>query len=128
MHACAFDGNHRTAATAYWNGCVCLDYDHLTPEEIEALRTTEPPCQGIVLAGRSCSGEGVFFIIEVPNCDHLSMRATLEAVHDAYTHALKVNNGLNISNKLDVLTDLARCRFLPPYDYIWWDMVQDFSS
>lgn len=56
------------------------------------------------------------------------MRKTLEAVHDAYTHALKVNYGLDISKKLDIRLDLARCRYLPPYDYIWWDTVEDFQT
>ena len=56
------------------------------------------------------------------------MRTTLEAVHDAYTHALKVNHGLDISKKLDIRLDLARLRYLPPYDYIWWDCVQDFET
>lgn len=128
VHACGFEGNHRNSHNAWWNGCVCLDYDHLTEEEINAIRQTEPPCPGIILAGRSCSGTGVFFIVEVPNSEFLSMRATLEAVHDAYTHALKVNHALDISNKIDILTDLARCRYLPTYDYIWWDAVEDFQS
>ena len=56
------------------------------------------------------------------------MRKTLEAVHDAYTHALKVNYGLDISKKLDIRLDLARLRYLPPYDYIWWDAVEDFQT
>lgn len=107
---------------------MCLDYDHLTEQEIEALRQTEPPCPGIILAGRSCGGKGVFLIVEVPNSEYRSMRKTLEAVHDAYTHALKVNYGLDISQKLDIRLDLARCRFLPPYDYIWWDTVEDFQT
>lgn len=129
VHACLFDSEtQRTNEFAHWNGLVCLDYDHLTPEEIEALRTTEPPCPGIIFASRSCSGQGVFFIVEVPNCAPNAMRSMINEVHDAYTHALKVNHGLDISQKIDIRLDLARCRYLPPADYIWWDMVTDFET
>ena len=128
VHASSFDGNLRSNDNAIWNGLVCLDYDHLNEQEIEALRTTEPPCAGIILAGRSCSGQGVFFIVEVPNNDYKAMNSTLQEVHDAYTHALMVNHQLDIENKIDIKTDLARCRFLPSYDYIWWDAVNDFQS
>ena len=127
-HASEFYQNIRSNDNAIWNGLVCLDYDHLTEQEIEALRTTEPPCPGIILAGRSASKQGVFFIVEVPNNDHNAMQSMLQEVHDAYAHALKVNHNLDIANKLDICLDLARCRYLPAYDYIWWDNVQDFQS
>lgn len=126
-HASQFYQDTRLTENAIWNGLVCLDYDHLSEQEIEALRTTEPPCPGIILAGRSASKKGVFFIVEVPDNNYNAMQSMLQEVHDAYAHALKVNHNLDISNKLDQkVLDLARCRYLPAYDYIWWDNVTDF--
>ena len=69
VHACQFD-NKRTIQEAHWNGLVCLEYDHLTEEEVQAFRKVEPPCPNIILCGRSCSGLGVWMLIEVPDYDY----------------------------------------------------------
>lgn len=128
MHSCKFDGNTRDKDAAYWNGLVCLEYDHLTSEEIEAFRQIEPPTSGIILAGKSCSGGGVWMLIEVPESDYQQMELTLQMVHEDYCRKIQQRFGIDISEKLDKATDLARLRFLPPYEYIWWDMVEDFQS
>lgn len=128
VHASHFFDGKRSNDTAVWNGMVCLEYDHLTPEEIRALRNTQPPTEAILLAGRSCSGTGVFFIIEVPNADFNQMKSTLEIVHEEYAERVKRNAGIDISHKVDIQLDIARLRFLPDYQYIWWDKITDFTS
>jgi hypothetical protein len=37
VHSSHFHQNTRSNENAIWNGLVCLDYDHLTEQEIEAL-------------------------------------------------------------------------------------------
>ena len=128
VHSCKFEDNIRNDNNAYWNGMVCLDYDHLSDAAIEAFRSIEPPCPGIVLAGKSCSGKGVWLLIEVPESDYQQMQLTVQTVHDEYSQQIRQKFGIDISDKLDKATDLARLRFLPPYDYIWWDTVEDFKS
>ena len=127
VHSCFFENLKRQNDSAWWNGIVCLEYDHLTDNEIEAFRQIEPPYPGIVLAGKSCSSTGVFFFIEVPNSDYKLMKSTLEEVHQAYTVLMK-QKGFDISQKVDIQLDLARLRFLPTYDYIFWDCVEDFQD
>lgn len=128
VHSCKFeDTTCRDDNNAYWNGMVCLDYDHLSAEAIEAFRSIAP-CPGIVLAGKSCSGKGVWLLVEVPESDYQQMQLTVQTVHDEYSHQIRQKFGIDISDKLDKATDLARLRFLPSYDYIWWDRVEDFAS
>ena len=89
VHSCHFDNNKRTSENAWWNGLVCLEYDHLTTDEIEEFRQIEPPYAGIILAGKSCSGTGIFMIIQVPNCEYAAMKSTLQAVHEAYSEQME---------------------------------------
>ena len=128
VHACDFDQGQRKDDYAHWNGLVCLEYDHLTTDEIEAFRLIEPPCSNIILCGKSCSATGVWMLIEVPNADYKQMKITLETVHEAYCEKIKQQKGLDVSQKVDIQLDLARLRFLPRYDYIFWDAVKDFES
>ena len=128
VHACRFEGNKRTIENAWWNGMVCLEYDHLTQAEVNAFRDTEPPTPYIKLAGKSCSGLGVWFLIEVPNSDYSQMEQTLRSVHEAYCQQILSRTGLDIREKADIALDLARIRFLPAYEYIWWDVIEDFHS
>ena len=108
VHACDFDENKRTNDYAHWNGLVCLEYDHLSNDEIEAFRKVEPPCPNIILCGKSCSGTGVWMLIEVPNSDYTQMEATWQAVHEAYCERIKEQTGLDVSEKVDKGLDLAR--------------------
>lgn len=128
MHACEFDDGNRKIEYAHWNGLVCLEYDHLTTQEIQAFREVEPPSPNIILCGKSCSGTGVWMLIEVPQADYSQMKSTYEAVHEAYCAAIKQHAGLDVSEKVDKGLDLARLRYLPRYDYIFWDFVKDFES
>ena len=127
VHACYFENQQRHNDSAWWNGLVCLEYDHLTDDEIEAFRQIEPPYSGIILAGKSCSATGVWMLIEVPHSDYKQMKSTLEEIHLAYTAQMK-QKGFDISQKVDIQLDLARLRFLPTYDYIFWDCVEDFQD
>lgn len=128
VHACEFDENKRKNDYAHWNGLVCLEYDHLTQDEINAFRTVEPPCPNIILCGRSCSAAGVWMLIEVPNADYTQMKATLNTVHEAYCESIKQKTGLDITEKVDIQLDLARLRYLPCWSYIFWDNVTDFND
>lgn len=128
VHSCAFDNAKRTNDYAYWNGLVCLEYDHLNNEEIEAFRRTEPPTTGILLCGRSCSGSGVWMLIQVPQSNYALMKNTLETIHEEYTRNIQLKTGIDIAQKVDIQLDLARLRYLPTYDYIWWDAISDFQS
>ena len=128
VHACDFDDGTRKNDYAYWNGLVCLEYDHLNNAEIQAFRDVEPPCANIILCGKSCSGTGVWMLIEVPGCDYSQMESTLHAVHEAYCAKIKQHCGLDVSEKVDISLDLARLRFLPADYYIFWDCVRDFEN
>lgn len=128
VHACDFDDGNRKNDYAYWNGLVCLEYDHLNYAEIQAFREVEPPCANIILCGKSCSGTGVWMLIEVPGCDYSQMESTLHAVHEAYCAKIKQHCGLDVSEKVDISLDLARLRFLPADYYIFWDCVRDFEN
>ena len=128
VHACDFDDGTRKNDYAYWNGLVCLEYDHLNYAEIQAFREVEPPCANIILCGKSCSGSGVWMLIEVPGCDYSQMEPTLHAVHEAYCAKIKQHCGLDVSEKVDISLDLARLRFLPADYYIFWDCVRDFEN
>ena len=128
VHACDFDDGTRKNDYAYWNGLVCLEYDHLNYAEIQAFREVEPPCANIILCGKSCSGSGVWMLIEVPGCDYSQMEPTLHAVHEAYCAKIKQHCGLDVSEKVDIGLDLARLRFLPADYYIFWDCVRDFEN
>ena len=128
VHACDFDDGTRKNDYAYWNGLVCLEYDHLNYAEIQAFREVEPPCANIILCGKSCSGSGVWMLIEVPSCDYSQMEPTLHAVHEAYCAKIKQHCGLDVSEKVDISLDLARLRFLPADYYIFWDCVRDFEN
>ena len=128
VHACDFDDGTRKNDYAYWNGLVCLEYDHLNYAEIQAFREVEPPCANIILCGKSCSGTGVWMLIEVPGCDYSQMESTLHAVHEAYCAKIKQHCGLDVSEKVDISLDLARLRFLPADYYIFWDCVRDFEN
>ena len=128
VHACDFDDGNRKNDYAYWNGLVCLEYDHLNYAEIQAFREVEPPCANIILCGKSCSGSGVWMLIEVPGCDYSQMEPTLHAVHEAYCAKIKQHCGLDVSEKVDISLDLARLRFLPADYYIFWDCVRDFEN
>lgn len=127
-HACSFIGGKRNEESAIWNGMVCLEYDKLSEEKIEALRSCEPPTSYIKLAGKSCSGQGVWFLIEVPQSDYSQMEHTMRCVHESYCNQVMASHGLDIRDDVDIHLDLSRLRFLPSYDYIWWDFVEDFSS
>lgn len=107
---------------------VCLEYDYLSEAEVKAFKDTEPPTPYIKLAGKSCSGLGVWFLIEVPNSDYSQMEQTLRSVHEAYCQQILSTTGLDIREKVDIALDLARIRFLPAYEYIWWDTIEDFHS
>ena len=128
VHACDFDDGNRKNDYAYWNGLVCLEYDHLNYAEIQAFREVEPPCANIILCGKSCSGTGVWMLIEVPGCDYSQLESTLHAVHEAYCAKIKQHCSLDVSEKVDISLDLARLRFLPADYYIFWDCVRDFEN
>ena len=128
VHSCDFDNGKRQNDYAYWNGLVCLEYDHLTYYEIQAFREVEPPSPNIILCGKSCSGTGVWMLIEVPQADYSQMKATLQTVHEAYCDKILQQKGLDVSQKVDIQLDLARLRYLPRYDYIFWDVVRDFDD
>ena len=56
------------------------------------------------------------------------MKITQQTVHEAYCEKIKQQTGLDIAKKVDIDLDLARIRFLPPYNYIFWDTVKDFEN
>lgn len=127
VHACEFEQNKRDKDYAWWNGMVCLEYDHLTPQEIDAIMNIRLNF-AVKLAGMSCSATGVFFIIEVPCAEYKAMQPTLLAVHEEICQQVHQTTGLDIREKVDILPDLARLRFLPTYDYIWLDAIEDFTD
>lgn len=49
-------------------------------------------------------------------------------VHEAYCQQILSRTGLDIREKVDICLDLARLRFLPAYEYIWWEVIEDFHS
>ena len=106
---------------------VCLEYDHLSQEEIDAIINLKLH-YAVKLAGLSCSQTGVFFFIEVPHAEYNAMKGTLLAIHEEICQQVKEKTGLDIAQKIDLLTDLARTRFLPPYEYIWLDQIEDFTN
>ena len=55
-----FDEGRRSNDTAHFNGVGCLEYDHVEADIIEAFYYCEPP-KNVILAGKSCSGSGVWF-------------------------------------------------------------------
>lgn len=126
-HACEFDQNKRTNDYACWNGMVCLEYDHLSGEEIEAIVNLKLN-NAVKLAGLSCSRSGVFFFIEVPESEYKAMKGSLLAIHEEICQQVRAKSGLEIDQKVDILIDLARTRFLVPYEYIWLDHIEDFGS
>ena len=67
-------------------------------------------------------------LIEVPQTDYSQMKATLQTVHEAYCDKILQQKGLDVSQKVDIQLDLARLRYLPRYDYIFWDVVRDFDD
>lgn len=126
-HACEFENNKRHSDYAWWNGMVCLEYDHLTKVEIEAIMNIRLN-YAVKLAGMSCSSTGVFFIIEVPQAEYSALKGTLIAIHEEICQKISDKSGLDIKEKVDIRIDLARTRFLVPYDYIWLDAIEDFDS
>ena len=125
VHACEFESNRRSNDNAIWNGLVCLEYDHLTPAEIKAFQDCQLP-YNVHFAAKSCSGTGVWFLIDVPYSEYKCMKRTLEAVHQEISQQIHHKTGLMCDTKVDILTDLARLRFLVPYDYVWLDEMSDF--
>lgn len=127
VHACEFEGNRRSNDNAIWNGLVCLEYDHLTEAEIKAFQDCQLP-YNVHFAAKSCSGTGVWLLIDVPYAEYKCMKRTLEAVHQEITQQIYHKTGLMCDTKVDILTDLARLRFLVPYDYVWIDEMSDFPD
>ena len=125
VHACEFENGKRSNDNAIWNGLVCLEYDHLTEAEIKAFQDCQLP-YNVHFAAKSCSGTGVWFLIDVPYAEYKCMKRTLEAVHQEITQQIHHKTGLMCDTKVDILTDLARLRFLVPYDYVWLDEMSDF--
>ena len=125
VHACEFESNRRSNDNAIWNGLVCLEYDHLTEAEIKAFQDCQLP-YNVHFAAKSCSGTGVWFLIDVPYAEYKCMKRTLEAVHQEISQQIHHKTGLMCDTKVDILTDLARLRFLVPYDYVWIDEMSDF--
>jgi hypothetical protein len=128
IHACKFENNRRSNDTAWWNGLVVLEYDGLTEPEIKAFKCGVTPPENVKLAGLSCSGRGVWFILEVPDANHLLMEQTLLNTHELLCKQILNATGLDVSTKMDKQLDLARMRFLPCYDYIWYENIQDFDN
>ena len=127
VHAsCFFDGK-RINDHAIWNGMVCLEYDHLSESEIDAFYCIKIPSI-VKFVSKSCGGKGIFAIIEVPDANSHAMSGTLEAVHQEFSRQILSKTGSDISNKIDVRLDLARLRFLPCYEYVLVDQMQDFRS
>ena len=127
VHACEFEGNRRSNDNAIWNGLVCLEYDHLTEAEIKAFQDCQLP-HNVHFAAKSCSGTGVWLLIDVPYAEYKCMKRTLEAVHQEITQQIYHKTGFMCDTKVDILTDLARLRFLVPYDYVWIDEMSDFTD
>ena len=127
VHACEFEGNRRSNDNAIWNGLVCLEYDHLTEAEIKAFQDCQLP-YNVHFAAKSCSGTGVWLLIDVAYAEYRCMKRTLEAVHQEITQQIYHKTGFMCDTKVDILTDLARLRFLVPYDYVWIDEMSDFPD
>ena len=127
VHACEFESNRRSNDNAIWNGLVCLEYDHLTEAEIKAFQDCQLP-YNVHFAAKSCSGTGVWLLIDVPYAEYKCMKRTLEAVHQEITQQIYHKTGFMCDTKVDILTDLARLRFIVPYNYIWLDAIEDFDS
>ena len=127
VHACEFESNRRSNDNAIWNGLVCLEYDHLSEAEIKAFQDCQLP-YNVHFAAKSCSGTGVWFLIDVPYAEYKCMKRTLEAVHQEITQQIHHKTGFMCDTKVDILTDLARLRFLVPYDYVWIDEMSDFPD
>lgn len=128
IHACRFDSNKRTNDAAWWNGLVVLEYDGLTDSEIKAFKCSVTPPETCKLAGLSCSGKGVWFILEVADANYQLMEQTLMETHNLFCKQILNATGLDVSTKMDKQLDLARLRFLPCYDYIWYENIQDFDN
>lgn len=126
VHSCYFFDSKRSNDSAWYNGLAALEYDHLSEDEIEAFKHVVPT-DNVVLAGLSCSGTGVWFLLEVPGCDYSLMESTIRDTHRLFCTQIKVQAGLDVTDKVDIQLDTARLRFLPPYSYIWYDNVSDFA-
>ena len=124
--SCFFDGN-RLNDNAIWNSMVCLEYDHLSEQEVDAFYNIKIPSI-VKFLSKSCGGKGIFALIEVPDANYNAMNGTLQAVHQEFVKQVMHKTATDISNKLDVNNDLARLRFLPTYDYVILDQIQDFQS
>ena len=94
-HACEFENNKRHSDYAWWNGMVCLEYDHLTKQEIEAIMNIRLN-YAVKLAGMSCSATGVFFFIEVPQAEFNAIKGTLLAIHTEICQKVREKTGLDI--------------------------------
>lgn len=125
VSSCGFDDGRRSNDTAHFNGVGCLEYDHVDPEIIEAFYHCEPP-KNVILAGKSCSGSGVWFLVQVPDSDVSLLESSLREVHADLQKQILQKTGDDINKNLDLQVDLARLRYLPSYHYVWFDLVDDF--
>lgn len=80
VSSCDFDDGRRCNDTAHFNSVGCLEYDHVEADIIEAFYYCEPP-KNVILAGKSCSGGGVWFLVHVPDADVSLLESTLRDVH-----------------------------------------------
>lgn len=151
-HACKFFENKRSNDDAIWNGLVCVEYDNLNDKELDIIKQfgqklwtslEEDDIIHYITGGRilflalSASGRGCWILAKGWNGQSID-----ELAHHTHQHLLwffrhhddswdddtQRFSETNMDFKLDKATDLARCRFLPCYDYVLFDTMEDMDE
>lgn len=151
-HACQFFEDKRSNDTAIWNGLVCVEYDNLNDKELDIIKQfgqklwtslEEDDVIHHINGGRilslalSASGRGCWILAK--GCDGQSIEELAHHTHqhllwffryhdDSWDDDTQRFSETNMDFKLDKATDLARCRFLPSYDYVLFDTMEDMDE
>ena len=151
-HACQFFEDKRSNDTALWNGLVCVEYDNLNDKEMDIIKQFGQKLWTsleeddiihhitggtILFLALSASGRGCWILAKGQNGQSID-----ELAHHTHQHLLwffryhddswdddtQRFSETNMDFKLDKATDLARCRFLPSYDYVLFDIMEDMDE
>lgn len=149
-HACQFFEDKRSNDAAIWNGLVCVEYDNLNDKELEIVKqfgqSLNNPITGyysqvggieILFLALSASGRGCWLLAKGHNGQY--MDAIVHETHqhiiswfkchdDSYNDDTQTFSATDMDARLDKATDLARCRFLPCYDYVLFDIMEDMDE
>lgn len=140
-HAWQFVDGKRSNDSACWNGLLCIEYDNLNDAELDVFHSLAEflndlgeddyenpehiqPFEAIQLLSLSASRRGIWMLVQVENDDFGRIESTVDTIHNAIKQKfVEPDLSIDLDNKLDKATDLARCRFLPCYDYVLFDYM-----